>query len=350
MQKFLAQDSAVQRQALQQTAAANRMSAMAVEKDFWVCWTLERLYQLPGIGEHLTFKGGTSLSKVWELIQRFSEDIDLVLDKAWLGIGDTDDPEAATTPSQRKRRLKVVEEKTLERITGTLLPALQDRFRNDLPSQSWSLEQDPADPQTLHFQYPRLIEGEAGYLSTVVKIELGTRSEPAPSQVRPIQAEVAKAFPQLFGQPVVHLRALEPTRTFLEKVSLLHETGFKSAHGKDRPPKLARHYYDVAMLIRAGVGRQALVDPDLFGRVIANRRVYFKVTGLDYDAALRNGIRIVPEEAHMEAWAQDYADMRQDMFYRTPPEWSAVVQVVAEWEREFNQSRRVQLTHRTPAS
>ena len=137
----------------------------------------------------------------------------------------------------------------------------------------------------------------------------------------------------------MHLRALEPTRTFLEKVSLLHETDFKSAHGKDQPPKLARHY-DVAMLIRAGVGRRVLADTILFRRVIANRRVYFKVTGLAYDAVLRNGLRIVREDRHMEAWAQDYADMRQAMFYGTPPEWSAVVQIIAEWEREFNQGRR----------
>ena len=346
MRKFLGQDAATQRLALEQTAALKAMDQMAVEKDFWVCWTLGQLFALPEIGGCLTFKGGTSLSKVWGLIQRFSEDIDLVIDKGWLGITEENDPEAAASPSQLKKRLKIVEEMTVVRIAGTFLPALQDAIRRALPDKTWSLGHDPLDPQVLLFRYPRLIVGEASYFDPVVKIELGTRSDPIPTQIRMVQAEVALAFPQAFDQPQVRLRALEPARTFLEKVSLLHETGFKSAQGKARPAKLARHYYDVAKLIEAGIGRQVMEDAALFERVIANRRVYFKVTGLDYDAMLWDGLKIVPEEPFKEMWARDYADMRREMFYGTPPAWSVVIQSVAAWEIEFNQRRAMRIAAR----
>lgn len=234
----------------------------------------------------------------------------------------------------------------MERIAGTFLPALQDAIRRDLPDTTWSLDHDPLDPQVLLFRYPRLIVGEASYFDPVVKIELGTRSDPIPTQIRMAQAEVALVFPQAFDQPQVRLRALEPARTFLEKVSLLPETGFKSAQGRARPAKLARHYYDVAKLIEAGIGRQVLEDAALFDRVIANRRVYFKVTGLDYDAMLRDGLNLVPEEPFKDVWARDYADMRREMFYGTPPAWSAVIQTVAEWETAFNQRRAMWITAR----
>ena len=219
------------------------------------------------------------------------------------------------------------------------MPALKDAIGRNLTHGVWSLEPDPLDPQVLLFRYPRLLVGEAAYLDPVVKIELGTRSDPTPTQIRTVQAEVAVAFPQAFDQPQVRLRALEPARTFLEKVSLLHETAFKSAQGKGRPAKLARHYYDVAKLIEAEIGRKALEDATLFERVIANRRIYFKVTGLDYDAMLRDGLQILPEESLRDAWARDYAAMRREMFYGEPPAWPAVLEAVAAWEAAFNQGR-----------
>ena len=169
MKKFLGQDAATQRLALEQTAALKAMDKLAVEKDFWVCWTLEQLFALPGVGECLTFKGGTSLSKAWGLIERFSEDIDLVLDKAWLGIEAANDPELAPNPAQLKKRLKLVEVLTSERITQSFLPALRDAIGGNLTHGAWSLEPDPMDPQVLLFRYPRLLVGEAAYLDPVVK-------------------------------------------------------------------------------------------------------------------------------------------------------------------------------------
>lgn len=338
MQRFLTLDPKTQRLAMEQAAAAKGLAFVAVEKDFWVCWTLEQLFLLPEIGGHLTFKGGTSLSKVWELIERFSEDIDLVVDKGWLGFGGEKDPESAPSNESRKERLKALKTACGRAVRGSIQAALREAFQAALPvGRAWDLAMDPddKDQQTLLFSYPRLATDTTGYLGPWVKIELGARSDIDPAREGTVRSEVAAAFPQLFDEPAVKLRALEPERTFLEKAMLLHEESFRPPD-KPRAQKLARHYYDVARLIQAGVGQRALASPGLFERVVAHRRVYFKQTWVDYDTMARGSICLVPDEARMTAWAQDYDAMRREMFYGTPPAWSEVVEVVAQWERRFN--------------
>lgn len=341
MQRFLTLDQATQQLAMTQAAAATGLLPVAVEKDFWVCWTLSQLFALPEIGEQLTFKGGTSLSKAWHLIQRFSEDIDLVIDKTWLGIGEGNDPESATTISQRKKRLTDLRHTTRERVAGSLRPALQMAFEAGLPKGlTWSLELDPTvrDQQTLLFTYPRLAAGSSGYLGAQVKIELGARGDITPARTCSVRSLVAEALPTLFADPEVMLRVLEPERTFLEKVALLHEETFRDPAKGQRPTKLARHYYDVAKLIQAGVGQRALADGPLFDRVVAHRRVYFEQPGVDYDLMAQRRLRLVPDDSQMEVWGRDYEAMRGEMFYGTPPAWSEVIQVVRAWEQAFNQA------------
>jgi len=340
MQKFLRQDASTRLAVLEQTAARKHIDLVAVEKDFWVCWTLGQLFSLPGIGDALTFKGGTSLSKVWGLIERFSEDIDLVLDKQWLGITPENDPELAANNSQLKNRLHIAERMSSTKICGPLREALEASIRRALPADlsGWLLEVDPDDEkrQTLLFHFPRMGARTSGYLLEEVKIEIGTRSDPIPSRLCRIRAEVAEAYPQLFDQPWVEVRSVEPVRTFLEKVALLHEAGFKSAVGKPRPARLARHYYDIAKLIHAGIGDIALGRHPLFEKVLANRMVYFKITGLDYRQVLREGVRILPESPYMDAWARDYEKMGKEMFYGAPPSWPEVMRAVGAWELAFN--------------
>lgn len=339
MQRFLTLDLETQRSAMEQSAAAKGLAFVAVEKDFWVCWVLERLFLLPVIGGHLTFKGGTSLSKVWGLIERFSEDIDLVVDKGWLGFGGENDPESAPSNAQRKKRLDALKAACGTAVQGSIRTALDEAFHAALPSgRNWSLDLDPGDvdQQTLLFSYPRLTPDGAGYLGNWVKIELGARSDIDPAEAGTVRSEVAAAFPDLFDEPSVSLRALQPERTFLEKVALLHEESVRDP-GKPHAQKLARHYYDVAQLIRAGVGRKAADSPGLFERVVAHRRVYFKQTGVDYESMVRGSLRVVPDDARISDWARDYDAMRKEMFYGTPPTWGEVVEVVAEWERTFNQ-------------
>lgn len=120
------------------------LHAVSVEKDYWVCWTLRELFQLPGWGAHLTFKGGTSLAKAWKLIERFSEDIDIVIERDFLGFDGVHGPEHAPSKKQQRLRLDALKAECRQRIQHSLKPALAARFKSLLPADAvWRLEEDP---------------------------------------------------------------------------------------------------------------------------------------------------------------------------------------------------------------
>ncbi len=196
-----------------------------MEKDFWVCWVLRELFSVQEFGPHLTFKGGTSLSKGWKLIQRFSEDIDVVIDRAFLGFGGELSPEHAPSNKQRERRLEDLRAACQRHIRDVLTPALTERLRKRLGNESWQLELDPSDPdnQALLFKYPSAAAATGAYIRPVVKIEFGARSDTDPSETPTIQPYLAEALPELFNSAAFQVRTLAPERTFWEKASLLHE-------------------------------------------------------------------------------------------------------------------------------
>jgi len=217
-----------------------RLQAASVEKDFWICWTLHELFALLEIGPHLTFKGGTSLSKAWKLIERFSEDIDLIVDKQTLGFGGDASPDKAPSKKQRKLRLEALMEACRHWVQKTLQPALAARISAELGQTGWKLEVDPDmdDGQYLLFHYPGVFAPtEAGYVRPVVKIELGARSDDWPHQEKPIQPYLAEVFPQLAMGATFPVRVLAAERTFWEKALLLHEETFRPA---DKPRKTVR--------------------------------------------------------------------------------------------------------------
>ena len=199
MDGFLKMSPKERRLACLQVEEQMHLQAASVEKDFWICWTLRELFALPEIGPHLTFKGGTSLSKAWKLIERFSEDIDLIVDKQTLGFAGDASPDQAPSKKQRKLRLEALMEACRRWVQETLQPALADRIHAALGPTGWKLEVDPDmdDGQCLLFHYPGDFDPtEAGYVRPVVKIELGARSDDWPHQEKPIQPYLAEVFPQ----------------------------------------------------------------------------------------------------------------------------------------------------------
>jgi hypothetical protein len=224
------------------------LDAASVEKDFWVCWTLREIFSNPDIGGHITFKGGTSLSKAWKLIERFSEDIDLIVDKEVLGFGGEAAPDKAPSNKQRKARLEALMDACRDWVQGTLQPALASRIQCALGESGWQLEVDPdmPDGQCLLFHYPTVFPASvAAYVRPVVKIELGARSDDWPHEEKSIQPYVIEHFPALDPSPFFSVRVLAAERTFWEKACLLHEETFRPP-GKPRKFRMARHYYDLA--------------------------------------------------------------------------------------------------------
>lgn len=306
------------------------LSARNLEKDFWVCLTLRELFSLPGCGEHLTFKGGTSLSKGWQLIGRFSEDIDVVVDRSHLGFpGD----------SLSANRLKRLRAACRAWIADLLLPALHARLLALLVNTNdWRLEPAPfeqdRDQGTLLFSYPTVFPAPEPYVKPVVRIELGARSDIEPSETPAIRPYLAELVPEAL--PAFVVRTFAPRRTFWEKAMLLHEESFRPA-GRPRPARLARHYYDLWCLVVRGVADQALADVGLFARIASHREAFWSQSWVDY-ATLRPGsLRLLPAADQVGAWRQDYAAMRE-MFFADPPRFEEVLDRVASFESRFNKT------------
>ncbi|MCG6881539.1 MAG: nucleotidyl transferase AbiEii/AbiGii toxin family protein [Deltaproteobacteria bacterium] len=199
MTKFLSFSEARRRTVCEQAQDKLGLPPATIEKDFWVCWTLKKLFTLPEWGSRLTFKGGTSLSKGWALIERFSEDIDIVINRGALGFDGEMAPDRAPSKKQMGKRLKALKEASQQCVNERPLPLLEKTISHEMPSElSWRLHPDPDDPdgQTLLLAYPTAFADRTSYLEQVVKIELGARSDTEPTQdLETCQVSSGKAEP-----------------------------------------------------------------------------------------------------------------------------------------------------------
>lgn len=320
---------------------ATGMDAIIIEKDFWVCWTLQELFRLPRIGEHLIFKGGTSLSKVFKVIERFSEDIDVSIDRGFLGFGGVNEPEAGGSNKERQRRIEALRTACQENIAAELRPSLDTAIGAKVRSEDrWSLrlDEDDADRQTLLFDYPSSFAPDAvGYIRRTVKIELGARADHWPCETKPVTPYVAEAFPQGFQEPSCTVKVLAVERTFWEKATILHAEFHRPAD-KAMPERFSRHYCDFHELIRKGVAVAATAKPELLARVAEHKNLFFKSAWAKYGEATTGTLRIVPPPERVKALRDDYAKMQQ-MFFGEPPEFDAIMAGLQQWEREFNREK-----------
>ena len=305
---------------------------LVMEKDFWVCWTLERLFSLPTFGEHLLFKGGTSLSKVYGIIQRFSEDIDLSLSRSALGKG-LADPEQAVSNSQRKLRSEALVAAFQETVTDRLLPALCASITDQLGEEGWTLTQDTADPGTLHFAYPRATNGELTYIRPEVRIELGGRSDDWPAEERTVTAYVAEELPQI-TPGAISVRALAARRTFWEKATILHAEYYRPL-GKAPGERLSRHYSDLAQMADTEVETQALADLPLLTRVRQHKAAFYTAPWASYETALPGTLRLIPHPERLAQLCADYRGMSA-MFFGPSLTFDAMMEKIAALEEHIN--------------
>ncbi len=316
-----------------------RLQAASVEKDFWVCWALRELFGLPGLGGRMTFKGGTSLSKAWGLIDRFSEDIDIVVDRAPLGFAGNASPEKAPNKTQIRKRLDDLMAACRRWVQVDLKPALEARVAERLGTRdTWRLFVDPeaSDGQCLLFEYPSAFPAtEAGYVNPIVKIELGARSDDWPSDARVVTPYVNELLVRESAEPFARVPALAAERTFWGKALLLHEETFRPAD-KPRRTRMARHYYDIWCLITRGVAERALADEAMFERVAAHREIFFRLGWVDYSTLRRGSLRLAPPDRHRDDWRRDYDAMAEPMFYGERPAFDEILRVVGDFEKRIN--------------
>lgn len=326
-------------QLFEQAARKIGFDPVIVEKDFWVCWTLRELFRLPEIGEHLIFKGGTSLSKVFRVIERFSEDIDVSIDRSWLGFGGANEPEAGGSNKEKQRRIDALKIACQAKIVGDLLPALTVAIRAKLGGEEgWLLRPDENDPdaQTLLFEFPTSFNPDAaGYIPRRVKVEMGARADHWPCETRTITPYVAEQFPHGFREPGTSVKVLSVERTFWEKATILHAE-YHRPPDKPMPDRFSRHFCDFFEMVRRGVSASATRQPELLARVAEHKSLFFRSSWAKYHEALKGTLRVAPPEHRVQALRQDYGRMQQ-MFFGEPPAFDAIIDGLRRWESEFNE-------------
>ncbi len=319
---------------LDEVSRRRNLAPAILEKDYWVCLTLGALFSLPDIGEHLVFKGGTSLSKVFGLIDRFSEDVDISFHRSYLGFADDDhDPEAAASNKQQKIRIEDLQAACVTCIRESLLPALSAKMESILGSTGdWSIEVDPLDTQTLLFHYPQAGTSELSYIKPSVKIELGARSDHWPRETKAIRSYLGESMELPIGDATV--QALAAERTFWEKATLLHAECHRPPE-KAMPTRYARHYHDMARLAESPVAEKALDDIELRKRVVAHKSVYFRSASAHYDLAVPPTFRLIPDDSRLAELQKDHDAMAQ-MFFQPPPPLSEILETLRILETKIN--------------
>jgi hypothetical protein len=328
---------------INEAAARRDVTPIIIEKDFWVCWTLKHLMRIPQLADCLTFKGGTSLSKAYAIIDRFSEDIDLTIGRNAPLVSDVASPMAlGLSGKERGRRAKALK-LAAQSFVGTIaLPILATEITESFGStEGWALMLDPEDQdcQTVLFQYPRLLSYGAtnaigeneGYIRPRIKLEFGARGETIPSELRTISPYLATTFPTEFSEPTCVIPTLSATRTFWEKVTILHAL----FHGSKLRQGMSRHYYDTVMLARCGIANLALDATDLLEQVVRNKSLMFADTKASYDTAIIGHLRLSLPVDLREKLKSDYTAMAE-MFMVTPPTFENLMVEIAALEVQLN--------------
>jgi len=292
----------------EETAARRTSTATAIEKDFWICWTLKYLFALADIPE-LRFKGGTSLSKVFGLIDRLSEDIDISIDRAALGFsGERDLANPGLSVTKRKALDQELRAAITNEVNSRILPKLHDRFKAILGRDGWTLV--PSDQEneemTLLFHYPNAFE-YSKYLQPQIKIEFG-RGDQQPSEKLSITPIVAETFPENFREKSAEIPVLDCQRTFWEKVTLLHAENHRP-DPKMLKPRMARHWSDVAVMSTAERFKHENLSLDLLDQVIRFKQIHFAANWAHYDTAVPDTLRMVPNATLQAILRKDYDQM-----------------------------------------
>lgn len=338
MDAFATEDPDARADLFNQSAAQMGIGApIIIEKDFWVCWALKRVFELEAPKAGIIFKGGTSLSKAYGAIHRFSEDIDLSLDRSDLGFSGETDP-ASDDLSKRKRKalLSELSEVSAETVQGPLREAIKAQMQNALPGEEIELLVSEEDPQTLIFNYPASLPPPPGgaYLQDKVKLEFGARSDHLPAETRTLTPYAAQQYPDLFPEPEVSVKTLGIERTFWEKATILHMLHYMS-DDKDLAKDMSRHYYDMGQLALLDVRDKALGDLELLSKVAQHKNRFFAAAWAKYDEAAPPTLKLLPGAELQKKLRADYSAMRE-MIFGDEPTFDDILAVLAELETSIN--------------
>jgi hypothetical protein len=332
---FLELEAREQSQIYRALAPTMGRSPMVLEKDVWVCWVLQTLFTMPG-ALTMAFKGGTSLSKVFGAIARFSEDVDITLD--YRGLDNTFDPFA---PGVSRTRLKKfsddLQDFVRSHVHAVVAPHFRRVFEEALPGQTIAIDVSD-DGEQLRVHYPSVLDAQGGYLGSSVLVEFGGRNITEPSVRYQITPDIASQLPELeFPNPAINV--LAPERTFWEKATLIH---VECQRGEFRASaqRMSRHWYDMAMMADRDIGRSALGNRELLADVVRHKKVFFNASYANYDACLQGLLQLIPGKMALSALQDDYQRMIDSgMFIGQPEDFASLTERLRKLQADINKVR-----------
>lgn len=313
------------------TARKMNVQEAIVEKDYWVCFVLNYLFSMCKWKEAFAFKGGTSLSKCFSLIQRFSEDIDLIID--WRVLGYTkDEPWEMRSKTQQDKFNKESNQKVIEFLRKDFIEQIIIDFKKTLDDE-FSIKIDDDDQQTVLFEYPKVFKSE--YLSQSIRLEIVALAAWTPSEMVGILPYVAEQYPRLFNSDKINIKTVSPERTFWEKATILHHEANRP-DSLDMPKRYARHYYDLYCIGNSRYKEQVLSDIEQLGKVVRFKEKFYPRKWADYKSATKEKIRLLPDVYRFKELKDDYENMKE-MFFGEYPEFEDVMKGIAKLEDEIHE-------------
>ena len=299
------------------TAAKMGMTDAVIEKDFWVCFMLDYLFHRSAWKSNIAFKGGTSLSKSYGLIERFSEDIDLILDWRVLGY-EKDEPWEERSNTKQDIFNKEAGTKTEAFLKNEFMPTVIADLKNELGCNVNCYIDDDDDTSIL----------------PVIRLEIGALAAWTPAAEKTITPYAAEQYGRLFKQPSTEILTVLPKRTFWEKVTILHREAYRPENSTV-PTRYSRHYYDLYCMANSSVKIEAFSDLDLLDKVVRFKDKFYRCSWAKYDEAKPGTMKLIPSEKNIKALKDDYEHMK-NMIYGEKPDFGVILEAVKKLEDEIN--------------
>ena len=325
MNNYFALPKLQQRQILEQATLRIKLPVQAIEKDIWVSTILQIIFSLP-VAQHLIFKGGTSLSKAWGLINRFSEDIDLAAGRALFELeGDL-----------TKKGIKKLRKRSSIFVRDDLFIMLQDALKQYGLADKCTLTVEPdgegdntyPEPRKIFIAYESAYDEQLDYLRPIVMLEVGARSLVEPYEQVQVHSMVEGIFLSITTTLVnSNISTAIPAKTMVEKMFLLHELFSVPGHGT-RAERKSRHLYDLYQMMQQDFAQEAITNDALWESIRHHREVFTSVQGVDYSGDVRQRICLLPREDIVAIWQSDYETMRSSMIHGSAPTWDELIEQI----------------------
>ena len=327
MNNWLSIEEDRRRAIIESVATQTRLSPHAVEKDWWVTMSLRALFSCE-CADHIVFKGGTSLSKCWNLIERFSEDIDIAIDRTLFGF----------EGELKRKQISNLRRASCSYIKDKLAGELDQKLK-EIGVEGYSLhpiatEDSTQDPLVIEINYDSLLS-PGSYIREKVLIEIGSRSLIEPSENIQLRSIIATAYPDSnFADSFFNVPTVVPQRTFLEKAFLLHEEFQKPAENI-RVDRMTRHLYDLEKLMDTDYAKEALNNKDMYNTIVEHRRTLTSMKEVDYTTHAPDKINFIPPTVIIDEWRKDYETMRSSMIYGESLSFDELIERIRELNERF---------------